>query len=83
MADINGNKTGGRKKGTPNRTSKEIREALGHLFNNNLERFEQELDKLEGMAYVKVMLQLVHYVAPKIKAIEHKVADDEEIFGWM
>lgn len=72
-------KTGGRKKGTPNKATQDVQEKLDKLG----------LDPIEGMARVGVMAEkegdlklagkmyaeLSQYIAPKRKSIEHSGQD--------
>lgn len=78
-----GKKTGGRKKGTPNKANREIIEKLAEL----------DCDPIEGMAKIaqqaynsgdfqlagSMYKELAQYVAPKRKAIEHTGADGQDI----
>ncbi len=68
-----GNKTGGRKKGTPNKRTQEVIDQLTAL----------DCDPIEGMANIalneknsaelrgRMFSELAQYIAPKRKAIEH------------
>ena len=68
-----GNKTGGRKKGTPNKRTQEVTDKLASL----------DCDPIEGMAKIaadeqnspelrgRMFSELAQYIAPKRKAIEH------------
>ncbi len=48
MANTTGKKYGGRKKGTPNKLTKELREVLKDVLFNELVNIETHLDSLEG-----------------------------------
>ena len=69
MADLNGNKTGGRKKGTPNKDS-ELKTFLKKLANDSQEKLEKELNSLKGKAYVDALFTLMEYVQPKLSRAE-------------
>lgn len=66
-------KTGGRKKGTPNKRTKEITDKLAALDCDPIEGMagiamdEQNAPELRG----RMFAELAQYVAPKRKAIEH------------
>lgn len=67
-------KFGGRKKGTPNKKTQALREviegALGKTIPEKL--FESGIfDKLKPYQQAQVLLELMNYLEPKRKAIEH------------
>ena len=45
---MKGKKTGGRRRGTPNRTTAEIREALRAFIDANLHRLQEDYDTLDS-----------------------------------
>lgn len=67
---MKGKKTGGRVKGTPNRTTKTIREKLSEVTNDyyNSDKFFQDLAQLEPKDRVMLMERLTNYVAPKMQS---------------
>ena len=62
-------KTGGRNKGTPNRTTGEIRELFSHLLDSNINRIQVDLDSLEAKDRLNFLLKLTDYVLPKMQSI--------------
>ncbi len=76
-----GNKTGGRKKGTPNKRTQEVIDQLTAL----------DCDPIEGMARIalddqnsselrgRMFSELAQYIAPKRKAIEHRGEGGEPV----
>ena len=60
-------KTGGRKKGTPNRTTKELKSVIHKVVEEHLETIESDLQALEPKDRLNVILKLVDYVLPKPK----------------
>ncbi len=76
-----GNKTGGRKKGTPNKRTQEVIDQLTAL----------KCDPIEGMAKIaldeknsselrgRMFSELAQYIAPKRKAIEHSGEGGEPV----
>ncbi len=56
---------GGRAKGTPNKTTGELREWIASILNNGKEKFENELGWLQAEEYVKAFTGLLNYVLPK------------------
>lgn len=73
MANTTGKKFGGRKKGTPNRTTKEMREALQGILNNNIDNIDDwinEIAKKEPEKAINVLLKLTEYILPKLNKTE-------------
>ena len=73
-----GTKTGGRTKGTPNRTTSEIREQFQKLINDNLEQLQEDLKVLEPKERIKSIIELSKFVVPTLKATE--LSTDKEKF---
>ena len=65
-----GKKFGGRQKNTPNKTTKELRDKISSIINNNIDKVQKDLDKLEPKDRLNILLQLVKYVTPQLKAME-------------
>ncbi len=70
-----GMKTGGRQKGTPNKTTKEIKEAINLIVSNNIDKLQDDIDKLEPKDRIKAIFDLLVYSVPKLSSIDLK--DDE------
>jgi hypothetical protein len=68
----------GRKAGTPNKTTTEIREAFSLLIENNLSKLQEDLNKLEPKERVKLLLEMSQFVVPKLRSIDLK-SDIEEV----
>ncbi len=62
-------RVGGRAKGTPNRTTADLREWIGEILNNGRAQFEQDLLGLPPVERVKVYTNLINYILPKQQAI--------------
>lgn len=68
-----GFKSGGRKKGTPNKDTEVIREAISDLVAGNIEKVQGWLDDIAGDDPAKAMnllLQLMEYKIPKLSRTE-------------
>lgn len=65
-----GKKTGGRKPGTPNKTSAEVRSKLSKVVSDyyNSKTFEEDIADLDPKDRVQVMEKLASYVLPKMQA---------------
>jgi len=73
-----GYKSGGRKKGTPNKLTKELREALKDVIFNELENIESNLEKLEPKDRVELLIKLMPFVIPKVEKISYSVGEPME-----
>tara|TARA_B110000902_G_C14005957_1_gene474508 strand:- start:267 stop:515 length:249 start_codon:yes stop_codon:yes gene_type:complete len=73
MANTTGNKYGGRKKGTPNKLTKELRSVLKEVIYNELENIEERLDELEPKQRLELVIKLMPYVFPKIESASHMI----------
>ena len=71
MANTTGKKYGGREKGTPNRTTKELRSVLKDILYQELEEIEERLDELEPKERIELILKLMPYTLPKVNSISH------------
>jgi hypothetical protein len=71
---MKGQKTGGRKKGTPNKTTKNIRSSLKKMGCDPLQAIARIAMKAEEDGDTEIALraykELALYVAPKLRAIE-------------
>lgn len=76
MAFEKGNKLGGRKKGSKNKATTNIREAFQSLIENNLERIQEDMDSLDAKDRLNYIISLTNYCVPKLKATELKVESD-------
>jgi hypothetical protein len=62
---MKGLKTGGRTKGTPNRTTKELKELIHNIVEVQLDTIEEDLQDLDPKDRLNILLRLVEYVLPK------------------
>ena len=65
-------KTGGRKKGTPNKVTTEIRTKIEALIYEHTETINEDLMKLTPKDRVRAYTELLKYVIPTKKDIEVK-----------
>jgi hypothetical protein len=73
MANTTGQKHGGRKKGTPNRLTKELRSVLKEVVYNELENIEEQLDQLEPKQRLELVVKLMPFVFPKMESASHTI----------
>ena len=74
-----GVKTGGRTKGTANKTTAEIRERFQNLVSNNLTQLDSDIKSLEPLQRLKMIIELSKFVVPTLKATELTTLTDNEI----
>ena len=55
----------GRGKGTPNRTSEEVRQTLLKLLSDNLERLQRDLDSMEPKDRASLLISLAKHIVPQ------------------
>lgn len=60
---------GGRKAGTPNKTTKEVKDWVSGLLTDGRARFEQSLLQISPEDYIKTYMGLLPYVTPKMQAV--------------
>lgn len=70
--DLNGNKTGGRQKGTPNKDTKDIRAMFKALVETNLAKLDKDIKALKGTERVKYTLEMAKFCIPTLKSIDYK-----------
>ncbi len=76
-----GIKTGGRTKGTPNKTTIEIREKYQLLIEETLEQLNEDIKTLEPKDRIKVIIELSKFVIPTLKATELAIDDNSSNFN--
>lgn len=59
-----GTKTGGRQKGTPNRTTREIRAMLSEIVSAEIEKIPKYLNAFEPEKRLHIIAKLLPYVVP-------------------
>ena len=79
MANNTGRKYGGREAGTPNRLTKELRDALKNILHQELELLPDHLSKLEAKDRMDLLVKLLPFVLPKVEAVSHK---ENEPLDW-
>jgi len=67
-----GKKFGGRKKGTLNKMTKELRSTLKDVLFHEIEEIEDRLDLLDPKDRLELLIKLMPYALPKVTSISHK-----------
>ena len=73
-------KHGGRKKGTPNRLTRELRTILKDVLYQEMEQLEERLNDLDPKDRMQVILKLMPYVFPKVMDVQ-STKDEPLDFG--
>jgi hypothetical protein len=68
-----GFKTGGRSKGTPNKTTAQLKKMLSAIIDDELKELPEQLEKMKPYQRADILTKLIQYVIPKAEMIE----DDE------
>lgn len=65
-----GNKLGGRKKGSVNKSSLKVRESFTQLLEDNLDQLRQDFKEVEPKERIRLFMELSKYVIPQLKSTE-------------
>ncbi len=71
----------GRPTGSPNRTTKEVRQQFEHLLNNNVDKLQNLFDKVaeeNPTKAIELILKVSEFVLPKLKAVETIDTQEEQ-----
>ncbi len=73
MNEVKRKKYGGRKKGTPNKDTKELRERINDLIDNNFDSIQADLDQIEPKERLDFLIKLFEYGLPKLQRVENEM----------
>ena len=76
-------KIGGRAKGTPNAINRKIGESVSKLLEDSLEGFKSDLDSLQPRERLQVVVSLMKFVLPTLKAQEVSVTTADQMPEWV
>lgn len=79
MANTTGKKYGGRKKGTPNRLTKDLRFLLKEILHKELEKTEEYLEELEPKERLEMIIKMMPFILPKVNNTSHT---SDEPLDW-
>lgn len=71
-------KLGGRKSGTPNKISADLRARIKLFLDNNFENLESDMSNLEPAERVRFYIKLMEFVIPKRQNMELNTSDKTE-----
>lgn len=66
-------KTGGRKAGTPNKATKELREQVSAFLSKNWSQVQKEFSKLEPKDKLLFIEKLLKYAVPALSSVTAKI----------
>ena len=66
----------GRKSGSTNKTTNEIRKKYLELIENNFEQLETDLKSLRASERVKAIIELSKFILPTLKATEMSLSNE-------
>jgi len=66
-----------RPQGSPNRITKEVRELLKTIVEQELDALPERLEAMPPADQVGVLLKLLPYVAPRLQTVEYRTPEDE------
>lgn len=69
-------KTGGRKAGTPNKVTRELRELLKDVLYTEFENLPDLLEGLSAKERVEVIIRLAPFVLPKVNPVGMSAGED-------
>jgi hypothetical protein len=76
MAFQEGNKLGGRKPGSLNKTNEKIRETIAKLTDQKFHHLETAFESIREESpgkYIELYLRLLEYTTPKLRSIDTKL----------
>lgn len=70
-------KTGGRKKGTPNKFTQTTREMISEIVEGQLETLMNEINELDPKERADFVVKLLPYVVPKLNSVDSEPSPKE------
>lgn len=81
---MKGRKTGGRRRGTPNRNTAELKEALRAFVDKNIDQLQEDFDQLDAEKRLTFFEKIVRMVLPPpVNADSLTVEQMEEIISYL
>jgi hypothetical protein len=71
-------KTGGRAKGTPNRTTAETKELIQNIANKELPKLGAMLEQLEPNERINAIAKLLPYILPKQNEVKAEITNTDK-----
>lgn len=75
-------KTGGRQKGTPNKVTRNLRQALNDFLENNIHELQNCFDQLDDPKdKLTLLIKLAEFAIPKMRAVDNTHVIEQRIDG--
>lgn len=74
-----GLKTGGRKKGIPNKTTEELRDTVQAFIENNIDGIQENFDLLEPKEKLLFIEKMLNYSLPRMQATQLTGAEGKDL----
>jgi len=82
MANNTGQKYGGRKAGTPNKLTKELRTALKNILHQEIELLPDHFNKLEPKDRLELLVKLLPFALPKVEPESYQIGEGGIADSW-
>jgi hypothetical protein len=71
-------KSGGRSKGTPNKITADVRQALQSFIDANIHSVQSQFDELEAKDKLKFITDILPYLVPKLQPTQVSTPPESE-----
>jgi hypothetical protein len=79
---MEGRKTGGRQKGTPNKTTKEYRQLVSKFIVDNEAEFFSRMQQLDDKTFCSMYLKMIEINLPKLKPLYYNAIDGSDRYDF-
>ena len=79
---LKGTKTGGRKIGTPNKLTKELRSVLKNILHQEIELLPDHFKKLEPKDRLELLVKLLSFALPKVEPESYQIGEGGISDSW-
>lgn len=82
MANNTGKKYGGRKAGTPNKLTKELRAVLKNILHQEIELLPEHFNKLDPKDRMELLVKLLPFALPKVEPESYQIGEGGLADSW-
>ena len=82
MSNTTGKKYGGRKAGTPNKMTKELRSELKNILSGEIEKLPAHFEKLPEKDRIELLIKFLPYTLPKVDAEKYTIGEGGLTDDW-
>lgn len=82
MANNTGKKFGGRKKGTPNKMTKELRNILKNILQKEIDLLPNHFTRLKTKERIELLIKLLPYALPKVRPESYRLGEGGILDEW-